>query len=276
MTENEAENPENKNDKKQGHKPDHIHERRHFGYTVGIGLLFALGDFYSIWPRSHLIALLFLAAIISVGIWVEAPKLRWKFTGAAIAFSVCGASYLFVGPVIIPEVEIMGSLYPGNGPTPPNGCDNAPIPPSPEGLLKVLIGNNAIGETGLGKFVALQVGTCPVLSLTRTADAIGLDAQLYDADGNLIATVTNDALSVLTGQNVTMSRKGDLSTLVVSDGSGKELLYVRFVNPTTVVARGVFGCPGHALVRVTDQQPVPGVFMSGDCFVNSKIGIEVQ
>ena len=90
-------------------------------------------------------------------------------------------------------------------------------------------------------------------------------------DGRHIAAVTNNALHVLTGETISMSRRGDLSTLVVTKagwpwwiswllGNGDaELLYVHYLNPTTVQARGIFGCSMHKLITVTDGQPGPEI-----------------
>ena len=204
---------------------------------------------------------------------------------------LAGVVYAIVGGVRVPEVEITGLLEPGNDPTPPNGCDPRPnLPPEmrlPPDALKVLIGDNGIAHSGMGRFTALRIGQCDVLGMERTSAGIGVYADLFDADGRHIAAVTNNALHVLTGETISMSRRGDLSTLVVTKagwpwwiswllGNGDaELLYVHYLNPTTVQARGIFGCSMHKLITVTDGQPVPGIFMHHGCLA-ARIGISVQ
>jgi hypothetical protein len=82
---------------------------------------------------------------------------------------------------------------------------------------------------------------------------ITVDADLYDDKGNLIARVDENQIHVLTGENVQMSRAGSLNSLIVTDGAGKQLLNFRYLNFSAIEVTGEFGCPGHALVSLTEH-----------------------
>jgi hypothetical protein len=168
--------------------------------------------------------------------------------------------------------EVSGRLQAANDPTPPNGCDTSPIPGD---AMKVLIGNNAVANMGFGKFTTLKIGNCEVLSLERTSQGVFVNADFFDGTDNP-ARIRNNEIVALNGENYTARQTRDLSTVIVKDKRGQELLYVRFINPNTVRVRGVFGCAGHRPVLVTDDQPIPGVFMSNSCFIGNGVAIAIQ
>jgi hypothetical protein len=254
---------------------------RHIIYELLLaGVVMSVVTFYGIWPTSHGFALIIVAVTwSSLALYemafVYKVKHRWTAAFCISTFIVAGTAYSIVGPNHTPEDEKLGALIPGNAPTPPNGCDRLPQTLSSD-ALRILIGDNAFVLSGVGRITALQVGTCPVLSIERTPRGVSVDADLYDIHGKMVATLRDGQFHVLTGDDVKIGRNGDLSTLVVSDGAGEELLYVRYLNPTTVIARGVFGCSGHSPVRVKSEEPVPGNQMHGVCMVNTRTGIQLQ
>jgi hypothetical protein len=168
--------------------------------------------------------------------------------------------------------EVSGRLQAANDRTPPNGCDTAPISGD---AMTVLIGNNAVAKNGFGKFIPLKIGKCEVLWLERTPQGVFANADFFDGADNP-ARIRNNEIVALNGENYTARQTRDLSTLIVRDRQGQELLYVRFINPNTVRVRGVFGCAGHRPVLVRDDQPIPGVFMSNSCFIGDGVAISIQ
>lgn len=106
---------------------------------------------------------------------------------------------------------------------------------------------------------------------------------------SLAASETTDLISA--EKVSTLQRKrGDLSTIIIHDESGRELLYVRYLNPTAVRVRGIFTCPKPRLTTtiVTNEtvetprgmsrlilgkstcvQPLPGVKAITGIVVNS-------
>lgn len=255
--------------------------RRRFAEAVVLALYF-LFEAHNVWPDSHGWALFSGALGTCAVLLIELPLKWWGAVSAVICVGA-GIAYWFVGPATVPEIEVVGTLQPGNDPTPINGCDGMqPLGTYPIGnqysdpnWVKILIGNNAIAASGMRKIIALQIGRCDVLSFERKPEGISVDADLYNASGRLVARIANNRIDVLTGNNVRLTR-GDLSTLLLKDEGGDELLYVRFMNPATVKVRGMFGCPGHLPIRVKDNEPISGIFMQNSCLVDSSVGFAVR
>jgi hypothetical protein len=189
---------------------------------------------------------------------VLGTPLTWIAMFAVMLFMISGGIYWIVGPTVVPDVEVIGTLQPGNAPTPPNPCQA-------NDELKILMGAITVSSSAQN-ITALQIGNCKVLGMNRTADGISVSADLYDVSGNLIARiVNNNQTHVMTNERVKTSRSGDLTTLIVSSGLNEELLFVRYLNPNTIFARGIFNCPGHATVKID----VPlGASPNGLCIKN--------
>jgi len=248
----------------------------HWVYVAGISLLTGVVDFVFLWPEWHLGALLVLATWFSL---VAIFEFRNSKKGLAVSvpvllFVVALIANFFI-PASGPEVEIVGTLQPGNLPTPPNGCDGMPTNLVSHDALKILIGDSAAALNGLGKIWAIGIAACNVLGIERTPQGINIEAKLYDAQGRLVATINDNTFHALSGKSYLVDRHGDLSTLAVTDQNGEEVLFVRYLNPMAVIARGVFGCPGHRIVPVRDGQPIPGLVMHSACFFNTYTAIHV-
>lgn len=274
----------------QGEHPQHDNpaveqwRRHHLVYSVFFSLLFTVFDLFFVWPENHFWALLLVVCAISAVAWAELP---WIFSlvASAAVLVIAGAIYVFAPPIIEkqplaagggtvppqPETEVIGALEPGSAPTPPNGCDHDYQDPT---VFKVLIGDNAVAGA-FGPITPLQIGACKVVTVDPKADGLRINADLYDESGNLVATIKDNTFHALSGPHSSVERQGDLSTLVVRDGIGNELLYVKYLNPNTVRIRGVFGCPGHIPVRVRDEEPIPGVHMSNSCGTGA-VGFKIE
>jgi hypothetical protein len=213
----------------------------------GLYTIFVLGDVHAFWGDHRILAL--VVAVIGLGFLLIIDK---GFSPKTITRTLIGASilaiamYFIVPKEVRPEIEVSGSLIPGSEPTPRNAGDRSPFPAD---AMRILIGDNAGVRTKPGKFTAVQIGNCPVLSMERTADKISVSVDLYDDNGKLIATTKTGEIHAITGENVRLRRGGDLSTLFIEDGAGKELLYVRYLNPTTVAARGFLAVRAIGLLR---------------------------
>jgi hypothetical protein len=243
----------------------------HLVYVAGITLLTGVVNFVFLWPVSHLGALLIFALWLS---FIAIYELRNFPSALIVTVPVLFLSAFVVNYFVPPpaDVEVVGTLEPGAQPTPPNGCDGTPL-----GLdaLKILIGDNVVVLSGLGRVNAIKVGNCPVLSFERTAAGVSPIVDLYDAAGNKIAEVRNGGYHAFSGGAHFVDRRGDLSTLAITDSSGHELLFSRYLNPTALQARGIFGCPGHRPVVVKDSEPVPGISMTGACIVGFRTGFVI-
>lgn len=252
-------------------KPDQNSHGRSIAYRVaefGLYAIFVSGDIFEWWKDHRIVAL--VIAVAALGFLLVIDK---GFSARTIARTLVGASlmaiaaYFFVPITGSPEVEVIGYLQPRNDPTPPNGCDGAKLPAN---ALKILIGTSGyVALPGQNKVTAIQIGkapnSCDVLTLESTPRGVEVGATLYDEHENLIARIADNEFHALNGSHSHIERQHDLGTLIVKDGSGNELLYIRFLNPTTIRARGTFGCPGHRLVTFTDTGQIPGATVINSC-----------
>jgi hypothetical protein len=175
------------------------------------------------------------------------------------------------------DEEVHGVLKPANEPTPPNGCDGAPISAD---ALKDLIGDNATTREGTGLVVPIGIRDCVPLSMERRPDGIFVNASLYDRENGAVVTIRDNRISALNGTNYTARQSRDESRLTVRNAKGTELFYVRFLNPTTIQFRGFLGCSANETILVKENQPIPGTFMKRNCFGNAgraiQIGLETK
>jgi hypothetical protein len=247
----------------------------HVGYSAGGTMLTAVATYIFLWPISHLTALLVFAGWVSIIAIVEGVV--WAVARKGIAamvvgsFIAAGIAYLVFGPILPPpDVEIIGTLQPGNDPEPLPKCQQDTAPEA----WRVMIGLSSaqFNETPL-QMTILMIGQCRVFTVRHDETGVAITAELYDDDGNQIATIGSDGAGAsnvfhaLHGSNIHVDRKHDLSTLVVVKGDAEELLYVRYMNRKTVSVRGRFGCPGHSPVVVTAGEPIPGFMFAkgGEC-----------
>jgi hypothetical protein len=234
--------------------------------------IYLFGDVWEFWNINHVLCL-FLAGIgIFALIWYDDALNHRQLTILAAVLVVVAVGIDWVTPPIPapPEAEVLGTLQPGNRPTPANGCDHPfrpDVPPLPSNALKILIGDNAFVRTSTdnGKFPVIRIGKCDVVRMSRTNNGLAVDADLYNIEDKHIAHIENNQLQVLTSEKVSAERKGDLGTLLIMDGDGKELLFVDYINAQTIRIRGIFSCPGHKPVIIQGNETIR---MSGSCMVN--------
>lgn len=268
----------------------------HWVYVAGFCLLTAIVDFAFLWPENHLWALLALAAAVSLvaiyemtvrgfGPCTVAATVMCLFAATILAFWVVGpipAPAIFPTPVQrtfegqpripLEDTEVHGALKSANEPIPPNGCDDAPnVAPD---AVKVLIGDNAVVQNGHGKFTAIRVRSCDAVIVDKRPEGVFVDASLYGKEGEPIATISNNQITALNGEHYVARQSYDESAVTVKDSAGRELFYVRFLNPTTIRIRGYFGCHGSATVHITDNH-VPGAYISHSCFGGGTVGIQI-
>jgi hypothetical protein len=250
----------------------------HLVYVFGATVFMTVVDFMFFWSEGHLAALIILATGFSlIAIYeLRARKARAKWIILLVIgfYAVAAITYCMIGPIRTPDIEVTGSLQPGNEPTPTNACSPAQaVMGFPHDALTFLVGDNAAMRTSSEKAVLLQIGECRVVSMEKIGNDVSVDAVLYDTDGKLIATVTNGKIDALEGENSHISRNGDLTQLTVTNGQGVEIFHEQYLNRTTMRVRGVFGCPGHSLVAVTDNKIMDAATgaattTGGNCIIN--------
>jgi hypothetical protein len=214
------------------------------------------------WSPMTRIAVVVAVALTTWAVMLFWPKIRTWFPGDEHASTVGTNNGLQIngtinGPVTVnapapsrsTHVEFE-KLRPGRETTPPNGC-SGPDYESDSGppLFRVLFGQTAFAQSGYGTWVPLWVGSCPVVSVERTPDSVNATVDLYDSEGNLIAHLQDNVLESFHGKGFRAERSG-LNAISVRDERDREWLNLRYVNPTTLSVRGLFGCAGHPMVAV--------------------------
>jgi hypothetical protein len=271
-------------------------------------------DALDVWPKSHVLCLFLVVVgvtglVLVDGILEQQLPLKRIGLTAAISATACFVVYgatLFVAepPVVAPpaappvvimtpvapaplvaaqpsipgdtripleDTEVYGSLKPANLPTPKNGCDGRIAADA----IKIILGDNGIVREGFGSLVALGIKACHALVMERRPDGVFINASLYDPQGQRVLSIRDNKITALNGENYIARQSRDGSRLTIRNNRQAELFYVRFLNPTTVQARGFFGCEGGPIVHVQDGQPIPGFFMTNSCMANAAVGIQI-
>jgi hypothetical protein len=99
----------------------------------------------------------------------------------------------------------------------------------------------------------LMIGEQPLLTISRDDKGLSIAADLFDTDGRHLATIQNSEFRVINGADTWVERENDLSKLIVMAGDPRELLFVHYLNKSTVRVRGVFSYPGHMTVVIRDN-----------------------
>jgi hypothetical protein len=178
-------------------------------------------------------------------------------------------------PIPFADEEVQGELKPANDPTPPNGCDASPFPIPPD-TIKILIGDNAAAMSGLGKTIALEIGSCEAASIERTPDGVFFNANLVDSDGNQVVRILRNKVDALNGETYTTRQSRDRGSITVTNKIGDVLFYARYLNKETVRISGFFGCGGRPPVKVVGNQHIQGILMSGSCCLNCKASFHMN
>jgi hypothetical protein len=266
-----------------GKTPDYNEKKHealyHLVYVFGISILFLAINFGFLWPENHLLALLALGVGLSLIAVYELTRMGVRAPRVAgvvlFVFLVCGITYWAIGPIHIPDTEVTGTL--DAGASPQSHCEKEMLAASTsaQNSLNVIIGNNGISIANATELPVLAIGSCRVFWVNRGPQGLLISADLFDASGNLIATIRNNDFHAMIGESASIDRKHDLTQLTVKDSEQQEILYVRYLNKDTVRVRGVFGCPGHALVPVRDNEPIPGFLMGGGACLISPGGLTI-
>jgi hypothetical protein len=232
-------------------------------------------DLAQYWGRIIQIAA-FVVLVISGALWLwpQSGRLQPQTTQSTTPVPAANPVVTDLPPIPKTDSSVYGWLKPANYPTPPNGCDHMPVSSD---RTKVLIGDNAIGFDGNRQTIILQIKECPALVIKKTDHGVLFDAHINDGAGISPVTIIDNAIVAQNGETYSAKQSEDESSIiVVNKKTGKVLLDAQFLNATTVSVRGQFGCLGGPSIAVKDDQPIPGVFMSGTCSMNSHIGIKVD
>ena len=106
------------------------------------------------------------------------------------------------------------------------------------GLLKIFFGLNA-AFTSRDSQPILKIDGQELLSISRTAAGISVDAKIFDADGKIVAQIENSEFFI--NQNAAFRiKRPDSHSLIVYDNRAEKVLDIRYLNRSSVRVNGVF------------------------------------
>ena len=111
---------------------------------------------------------------------------------------------------------VHGQLAPADEATPPNPCSG--MPDSSNATI-LLMGNKAVGNTGFGTFIPLEIRGCPAIEMTRTPQGVLFSARLVDRDNNRVVTIIDNKIDALNGENYKARQSQDFSSFYVKNQS---------------------------------------------------------
>ena len=179
-------------------------------------------------------------------------------------------------PLPFVETELHGLLIPANDPTPQSKCfvemkDRI----TPDALL--LFFGNSLAYTRKAKIVAIKVAGRDLISIRKTSEGIGISAQVFSADGRIVAELEDNVFHV-NPNNYFKIKRADKSTLIVYDQQNNHVINVRYLNPSTIKILGIFHSPNRAPVVIEEEKqtiPGAGTFVEG-CFGDAPVGILIK
>lgn len=96
-----------------------------------------------------------------------------------------------------------------------------------------------------------------------------ISARLFDEDGKLVAELSSNGFDVAFPPTTFRVRRPNRSTLIVRDSRGKEVLNLKYLNPSAFAMTGIFCLPDKQKLTITkDEIDAP----NGSRLQNVKLG----
>lgn len=232
--------------------------------TFGIWLALAALTVSILSPVTRLLAFALATGALLIAAIYEANKKDRNWKRIVVLFStvwfVCGLTVLAANRLIPPAEEPKGPLVAGSSPAPMTACGGAPK----DGLLMIVGKNGVIGH-GLGPFTPFRAGSCPAVSITRTAQGLLVNAFGYDSDNNVVYRVHDNVFNQVLG-GYTKAHRPDTNSLVIAEDRKEPSLEIRYLNKNTVRISGTFRCGDSKPLRITETD----AFLGGGAIKQSR------
>ena len=168
------------------------------------------------------------------------------------------------------ETEISGLLRPASEPTPPTSCDSIP-----KDALILLFGDSA-SYTTQPHHTILNVAGKDLVSIDRKDGGIAITSMIFSADTRIVAKITDNKFDI-NPSNYFRRERPDHHTLEVFDQHDQRILYVRYLNSSTMKILGTFHTTkGIILVNENEVTLPGGPHLSKYCFGNNLVDIQVN
>jgi hypothetical protein len=180
----------------------------------------------------------------------------------------------------------MRLLTPANEQDPPNPCEAfESLHPIDKTAVAVFYGTNVAyckKETCVIVDAARGDVSSPLLTVHKVKTGIVVDAKIFDKDGNIIADIEGNKPH-LNKTFVSDFNRPDEHSLWIKDNHDKQVLYVRFLNRSSIYIEGIFNLPDevraptppHTFIEISKDSFAshPGGDESGDC--HNGVGLSV-
>ena len=170
--------------------------------------------------RGGVVFVIILGAAVFLGSMLWVRNRRWKHQQQQLTM------------VPAPTPELHGVLIPANDQRPITDCR---IPPDAVALFL----GDSVGFT-TDKLIAIHAGDDELVSIKRETAGIYVSARVYSEANKVSASISDNELFVNPGNFFERPDRSDWHTLIVKDNSGKQVLYVSFINKSTIKLLGTF------------------------------------
>jgi hypothetical protein len=231
--------------KRKQHRAESAAEKGELNHVFGVASIACLSVLF-------VVAFGFCLYFLQVG----APSRALWCGVASVVFATLGIAFYIEGfvlrPKTIPAPELHGLLIPANDPRPILKC---PFDVSED--VVVLLGSFTLATKK--EFTGVEIYGQKLLSLKKTDAGITVSARVISSNNKVVAQITDNEFYVNPSQYFRMERAEDWHTLRVIDGEGAQVLYVRYMNPTTIKVLGSFYTPNGPATIVTEEKLTVGM-----------------
>lgn len=160
------------------------------------------------------------------------------------------------------ETELHGLLIPATDPSPPTPSCLDKMPPD---AVAFYLGNNVIFPNEF-PFIVLRVGDEDLLIVHKTPEGLALSATVRSPDNKVVAIIIDNEFYKNPLNYFRREARRDRHTLKVYDQENREVLNVRYLNPSAIKVTGIFRTRRFPPVLVSEDNVISGTReFSGNC-----------
>jgi hypothetical protein len=208
---------------------------------------------HGLWSSWRPLTLLTIASVFSAAAFFELASSeasrKWTTVSLTAIWTSAAIAFLILNMLAPLNPHWTGPLIAAGEAMPQTACGPA------QNSFLMVFGPHTIMARGNGPFTPIQVGTCPPLTLERTASGLTVNAFGYDSDGNVVYRIVRNSFTMVL-RGYLKAERPDKSTLRIVDDQDHESLVVRYINRNAVTVRGTFRCGDSPPVTFGDARIV--------------------
>lgn len=200
-------------------------------------LALVLAFAWNTWPiRIGIVGVAALATLTSLLLAYELAirQVQIEWIAATIGATICAAGVAYLVWQVVGPPEPTGPLRAGNERTPRTSCA---IALSSGTKILVALEHPRSGEANA--FRLLTVDGCPILQFTEISNGLAVNATFYDRGNDIAFQLVGNSYEPAMDLRLKEYRP-DPNTLAIFDHLGREVFYLRYLNPNAVLVRGTY------------------------------------